>query len=67
MPSSAEDRVIVQMIDMEQQSVAEVARLTGRTVTGVKVRAFRARRKLRKMFQHLVDQRQAAEVSREGR
>jgi RNA polymerase sigma-70 factor (ECF subfamily) len=62
---SADDRVIVQMIDMEQQSVADVARLTGRTVTGVKVRAFRARRKLQKLFQHLIDQQPATEADRE--
>jgi RNA polymerase sigma-70 factor (ECF subfamily) len=62
---SAEDRVIVQMIDMEQQSVAEVARLTGRSATGVKVRAFRARRKLRKIFQRLADQERVAEIPNE--
>jgi RNA polymerase sigma-70 factor (ECF subfamily) len=62
---SAEDRVIVQMIDMEQQSVADVARLTGRSPTGVKVRAFRARRKLRKMFERLADQGIDAEASNE--
>jgi RNA polymerase sigma-70 factor (ECF subfamily) len=59
---TAEDRVIVQMIDMEQRSVAEVARLTGRSISGVKVRAFRARRKLRQMFDGLIDQGHAAET-----
>ncbi len=62
---SAEDRVIVQMIDMEQQSVADVARLTGRSPTGVKVRAFRARRKLRKLFERLADQRNDGAASNE--
>ena len=57
----ADDRVIVQMLDMESRSVAEVAQLTGRTRTGVKVRALRARRKLRAQFEKLYDgQRPAA-------
>ncbi|MBS0209171.1 MAG: sigma-70 family RNA polymerase sigma factor [Planctomycetes bacterium] len=44
---SADDRMIVSLLDLEGRSVAEVAELTGRTKVGVKVRAMRARRKLR--------------------
>jgi len=51
-----DDRLIVQMIDMEDRSVADVARLTGRSQTAVKVRAFRARRKLRSVWRRLIDE-----------
>jgi RNA polymerase sigma-70 factor (ECF subfamily) len=63
----ADDRVIVQMLDMESRSVAEVAELTGRTRTGVKVRALRARRKLRALFETFYhDQRPAADGQDSG-
>lgn len=44
------DRVVVSLLDMEGHSVAEVAQLTGMNSTLVKVRAFRARRKLKKLM-----------------
>jgi RNA polymerase sigma factor (sigma-70 family) len=44
---SASDRLVITLLDLEQQSVRQIAQLTGWSVTGVKVRAFRARRKLR--------------------
>lgn len=50
---SADDRVIIAMLDMEQRSVAEVAALTGRTSVGVKVRAMRARRRLRLVLEQM--------------
>lgn len=46
----AEDQMVVRMLDLEQRSVAEIADETGWSQTLVKVRAFRARRKLRRMM-----------------
>ncbi|HEX3870905.1 MAG TPA: sigma-70 family RNA polymerase sigma factor, partial [Pirellulales bacterium] len=51
-----EDRVILTMLDIEQYSVADVARLTGRTKTSVKVRALRARRKMRGVLARLLEE-----------
>ena len=48
-----EDRTVVQMLDLEQKSLSEISRLTGWSTTLVKVRAFRARRKLQKLFEEL--------------
>jgi RNA polymerase sigma factor (sigma-70 family) len=48
-----EDRLIVQLLDLEQRSVAEISELTGWNPSLVKVRAFRARRKLKKLFEEL--------------
>lgn len=42
-----DDRMVVQMVDLEQKTLVEVAEITGWNTTLVKVRAFRARRKLR--------------------
>lgn len=44
------DRLVLTMMDMEGRSVADVQATTGWSATLVKVRAFRARRKLRKAF-----------------
>jgi RNA polymerase sigma-70 factor (ECF subfamily) len=49
----AEDRVVVQLLDLEQKSVAEVAALLGRGESWVKVRAFRARKKLAAIISRL--------------
>ncbi|MBI2815188.1 MAG: RNA polymerase sigma factor [Opitutae bacterium] len=48
-----DDRLVIRLLDLEQKSVAEVSALTGWNQTLVKVRAFRARRKLQKLFQEL--------------
>ena len=48
-----EDRMVVQMLDLEQKSIAEISRLTGWNQSLVKVRAFRARGKLKKFFEEL--------------
>lgn len=48
-----EDRLVIQLLDLEQKSVAEVSQLTGWNQALVKVRAFRARRKLKKFFEDL--------------
>lgn len=52
------DRMIIQMLDLEQKSVAEIARETGFGQSAIKVRAFRARRKLRKLFEKLEQEEQ---------
>lgn len=44
------DRVVITLLDMEGRSVAETAQLTGMNGTLIKVRAFRARRKLRQLM-----------------
>ena len=48
-----EDRMVVQLVDLEQKTLVEVAELTGWNTTVVKVRAFRARRKLRILLEKL--------------
>ena len=48
-----EDRLVLQLLDLEQHSVAEVSELTGWNASLVKVRAFRARAKLKKLFEEL--------------
>ena len=47
------DRAVIRLLDLEQKSVLDVSRLTGWSRTGVKVRAFRARRRLRKLAESL--------------
>ena len=49
----AEDRLVIQLLDLEQKTIAEISQLTGWNQPLVKVRAFRARRKLQKLFQTL--------------
>jgi RNA polymerase sigma factor (sigma-70 family) len=48
-----DDRLVIQMLDLEQKTLAEISDLTGWNSTLVKVRAFRARRKLQKIFKEL--------------
>lgn len=45
-----EDQLVIRLLDLEQLSVAEVSARTGWNGPLVKVRAFRARRKLRNLF-----------------
>lgn len=49
----SDDRLVIQLLDLEQKTIAEISALTGWNQTLVKVRAFRARRKLQKLFQEL--------------
>lgn len=51
-----EDQMVVRLLDLEQKTLAEISALTGWNQTLVKVRAFRARRKLQKLFQELQQQ-----------
>ncbi|MDD2764714.1 MAG: sigma-70 family RNA polymerase sigma factor [Opitutaceae bacterium] len=48
-----EDRLVLQLLDLEQRSVVEISGITGWNPSLVKVRAFRARRKLKKLFEEL--------------
>ena len=48
-----DDRLVIQLLDLEQKTIAEISAQTGWNQTLVKVRAFRARRKLQKLFQEL--------------
>jgi RNA polymerase sigma-70 factor, ECF subfamily len=48
-----EDRLVLQLLDLEQHSVAEISQMTGWNSSLVKVRAFRARGKLKKLFEEL--------------
>lgn len=48
-----EDQTVIRLLDLEQKTIAEIAQLTGWNQSLIKVRAFRARRKLQKLFQEL--------------
>jgi RNA polymerase sigma-70 factor (ECF subfamily) len=50
----AEDRLVLVMLDVEEFSVAELAELTGWSVSKVKVRAHRARAQLRRVLGKLL-------------
>ncbi|MCX6956222.1 MAG: RNA polymerase sigma factor [Verrucomicrobia bacterium] len=51
-----EDRLVVQLLELEARSVKEVRALTGWSTPLVKVRAFRARHKLRRALARLLAQ-----------
>ena len=51
---SPEDRLVVTLLHLEERSVEEVRRVTGWGAARVKVRAFRARQKLKKHLVHLL-------------
>ena len=53
---SPADRLVVTLLHLKEKSVAEVSGLTGWTCAGVKVRAFRARKRLQKILQQLEKQ-----------
>ena len=48
------DRLIITMLDLEERSVEDIRRRTGWNASLIKVRAFRARAKLRKQFGKLM-------------
>lgn len=48
-----DDRLVIQMLDLEQKTLIEISQHTGWSTTLIKVRAFRARRKLQKLFEQL--------------
>lgn len=43
------DRLVISLLDLQQRPVQEISQITGWSATLVKVRAFRARRRLRKI------------------
>lgn len=49
----AKDRTVITLLDLEEKSVRETAALTGWTESNVKVRAFRARKKMKAHFERL--------------
>jgi RNA polymerase sigma-70 factor (ECF subfamily) len=48
---SAEDRMVIELVHLEERSVKEAARLLGWSVANVKVRAFRVRKKMHKLIE----------------
>jgi RNA polymerase sigma-70 factor (ECF subfamily) len=52
---SAEDRMVVELVYLEELSGKEAAKLLGWSVANVKVRAFRARKKLHKLLSGVID------------
>ena len=54
------DRLVIQLLHMEQKSIAEIAEITGWSVAMIKVRAFRARNKLKKHLRSLEPAMQSA-------
>jgi RNA polymerase sigma-70 factor (ECF subfamily) len=48
-----QDRLVLTLLDMEQKSVSEIRQITGWNESAIKVRAFRARRKLRRQLAEL--------------
>lgn len=55
---SAEDRMVLELVYFEELTGREAAELLGWTTTNVKVRAFRARRKLEKILQEIIEEQQ---------
>jgi RNA polymerase sigma-70 factor (ECF subfamily) len=56
---SPEDRLVLMSIDGEDRSVKEVVEMTGWSESKVKVQAFRARRRMRKAVEKLLNYRRA--------
>lgn len=56
---SPEDQLAVMMIDGEDASIKEVAEMTGWSESKVKVRAFRARRRIREAMDTLLNKKRA--------
>jgi RNA polymerase sigma-70 factor (ECF subfamily) len=54
---SAGDRMVLELVYFEELSGREAAELLGWTTANVKVRAFRARRKLEKILQKMIEER----------
>ena len=52
---SPKDRLILTLLDLEERSVEEVRQQTGWNASLIKVRAFRARMKLRKQFAKVLE------------
>ena len=59
---SPDDRLVISLLDLNEKTVRKVSEMTGWSETLVKVRAFRARRKLRKLAQTLLQRDSYAEL-----
>jgi RNA polymerase sigma-70 factor (ECF subfamily) len=53
---SPEARLVIQLLEIEDRSVKEIAKITGWSVSLVKVRAFRARGEMRKILSHMTQE-----------
>jgi RNA polymerase sigma-70 factor, ECF subfamily len=51
---SAEDRMVLTLVHLEEHTIAEAAGLLRWSVPKVKIRAYRARKRLRKAFSHAI-------------
>jgi RNA polymerase sigma-70 factor (ECF subfamily) len=51
-----QDRLLITMLHIEGYSMDDIKQATGWTIATIKVRAFRARQKLKRIFQDLTDQ-----------
>ena len=51
-----EDRLVITLLHLEQKSVEEVRQVTGWSAALVKVRAFRARAKMKKHLSELMEE-----------
>ena len=49
-------RLVIQLLEIEDRSVKEIAKITGWSVPLVKVRAFRARAEMRKILAHMTQE-----------
>ena len=49
-----DDRLVLTLLEAEECSTAEIAQLTGWSIAKVKVRAHRARKRLRRVLQKLL-------------
>jgi RNA polymerase sigma-70 factor (ECF subfamily) len=52
----AEERLVITLLHLEERSTQEISALTGWSVSLVKVKAFRARNKMRKLWNKLLQQ-----------
>ena len=50
------DRLIITMLHLEERSIAEIKALTGWSAIVIKVRAYRARQKLKRIYGQLIKQ-----------
>ena len=54
---AAEDRMVLTLLHLEERSLANIGELTGWNVAVIKMRAFRARRRLRRLLEKLEQRR----------
>jgi RNA polymerase sigma-70 factor (ECF subfamily) len=50
-----EERLVITLVHLEERSVKEISRMTGWSVSLVKVRAFRARHRMRRLWQEMFE------------